>query len=134
MSFTPFQPEDIFSREEFNTLFQMIFDSTVNIQTGTYTGKGVFGESNPNSLTFNFTPKLVIISGNSTKETVGSLIFVRNSTLAEGFHVKGQYQRNVLSWGENTVSWYSQALGGYTSSADFQANASGIRYYYIAIG
>lgn len=39
-----------------------VLDSSVKIETGSYVGTGTYGSSNPNSLTFGFQPKIIIIN------------------------------------------------------------------------
>ena len=38
-------------------------DEKAKIQTGSYIGTGTYGSNNPNTLTFDFEPKLLIVSG-----------------------------------------------------------------------
>lgn len=98
------------------------------IEVGSYTGTGTSGSSNPNSLTFSFSPKLLVISGSSSNQYVG--ILAKNA----GFMTSlppggaGDYTRGVnMSLSENTISWYSIA-------PEYQLNLSGVSYQYFAIG
>lgn len=93
----------------------------VKIATGSYTGTGTSGASNPNSLTFAFEPKLVVV-----RATGGD---GGHSWIIGCNHGKGGNDAWVtITWNSNTVAWY------HNSSADYQLNASGTKYYYIAIG
>lgn len=95
----------------------------VKIATGSYTGTGTYGASNPNSLTFAFEPKLVFITGNSGSDRG---IFI----LGQG---RGELSSSyvtfyILSSGKN-MSWYSNS-----GSAQSQLNMNNQTYYYVAIG
>lgn len=101
----------------------------VNIETGSYVGTGTYGESNPNTLTFGFTPKLVIIvAGEAPLDQMGT--FVYNAPYGVSFYGLSQSHliSVVLTWGENTVQFYN------TDTAGRQLNQNGITYYYVAIG
>lgn len=96
----------------------------VQIATGSYVGTGKYGSSNPNSLTFEFEPKLVIVNYS------GFAIFVRGSTKTIVAVSASNYpfKENAVSWGVNKVSWY------HTGTSESQLNKSGITYFYVAIG
>ena len=102
------------------------------IATGSYTGTGTYGASSPNSLTFEFEPKLLIIaSAISGKQ----FTFVRDSTVAiqhnastgSGNLAHSEYAP-VVEWNGKTVTWYT------TGNPDAQANEIAKKYQYIAIG
>lgn len=96
----------------------------VKIATGSYTGTGTYGASNPNSLTFEFEPKLVLVNENSQY----GLIAIKDCTAALAA-VNTMQQR--VTWDNKTVSWYCT---GTNRSAFTQYNAAGTTYNYIAIG
>lgn len=104
----------------------------VKIETGSYVGTGTYGQSNPNTLTFPFEPKLVLIGIASTTARIG----IAMNPLVRMLHL---YDDNTSSnditsfllhvtWSENTISYFSN--GNYQE----QFNQSGNTYYYIAIG
>lgn len=95
--------------------------------SGTYTGTGTYGSSNPNSLTFDFTPKVVFI-GTSTETNAAQIAYVWGSNVFAVAVNNGSVMNTVTVTG-NTMSWYSAS-----SLADFQMNASGEVYHYVAIG
>lgn len=98
------------------------------VQFGSYVGTGTYGYDNPNTLTFDFVPKLVIISG-YTSNGYTTVTFVRGASSA-GYPANGTiYFSMQLSWNDKKVSWYNNAY-----DADQQANKSGYRYNYVAIG
>lgn len=101
------------------------------IETGSYTGTGTYGESNPNTLTFSFDPKIVFIAAvnQSASVTVWQTSpFVSNQNLALTI-ASGQSPLVVyLNWGENSVSWYN------SSGPIQQMNNNATTYSYVAIG
>ena len=89
------------------------------IETGSYIGTGKYGKSNPNSLTFGFEPKLVLISNNINQAFNPSPLLY--------FYGIGSDSLRTISLSGNTLSWYS------TTSAFNQLNVSA-NYTYLAIG
>lgn len=96
--------------------------SKVRIETGSYVGNGTYGESNPNSLTFGFEPKLLIVGTNSGESA--HFIWIYGWSDFAGASESSTYP---LTLNGNTISWYG-------SKAQNQYNLSGTKYYYIAIG
>ena len=58
------EKSDRIMMEDFNDAFQKV-DTATRILVGSYTGNGKSGEDNPRSLSFTFTPMLVIITARS---------------------------------------------------------------------
>ena len=121
------------------------------IQIGSYVGTGVGGESNPNSLTFDFEPKIVYCftgqlsfgnrpAGNSS--SFGALPTVLLSTEYKeymGFGSGGvssdDYSLHAKKSSDGkTIYWYSDYTDTQKLSAQLQNNISGQTYHYIAIG
>lgn len=116
----------------------------VRLATGSYVGTGVFGASNPNSLTFDFVPKTIFVlqpdggwmwSHNTGYYTWAvALAGVSNEYMAGlGFGYSGNSSDSGRRYAKKakdgkTVYWYQ------TVSAWFQLNAAGVTYTYIAIG
>ena len=100
----------------------------VQIETGSYVGTGTYGRSNPNSLTFGFEPKLVIIRISYGITPYGTIMVNGQSRAYLDTGSSNQYIIN-LTWGENGVSWYGQ-----TSGEAQQLNYKNATYYYAAIG
>lgn len=95
----------------------------VRIETGSYTGTGTYGASNPNSLTFGFMPKIVVVGRTDSSDTsIGFICGRGNATTTIPSTIR-------LTWGQNFVSWYAV-----TNNATYQLNAFGATYNYIAIG
>ena len=114
---------------------QSTADSKCKIVSGSYTGTGTYGSGNKNSLTFDGTPKLLIVSSTVSSAYGGSrtypqLIFVYGesgsiaSLITSGSEV---FASATVSGSGNTVSWYS------ADAAAQQLNVSGTKYNYIAI-
>ena len=117
-------PDDVFN------LVKSILDdhttelsSRAKIDVGYYTGGGTFGESNPNSLTFDFTPKLVILA---IESSTNSTYFINGMSQAYAAP-RSSATAIYLTWSGNTVRWYA-------SDAIYQYNNSSTTYLYVAIG
>lgn len=104
----------------------------VRVATGSYTGNGNCGSNKPNTLSFDFEPKLVIIRtpspGGKNGNTHG-LTLVRGTDFqyTDTFGMYGAYV--YVSWGTNSVSWYENR-----NSPGDQCNENSNKYYYVAIG
>lgn len=115
----------------------------VQIATGSYTGTGTYGSSNPNSLTFDFVPRLVVITGQKY-----SFNDYYNPAYAAG--IKGTiipqfltsrytnrcppYKDNATSNAYTKKSSDGKTIIWYNSSADYQINELNVTYTYIAFG
>lgn len=116
------------------------------IATGKYTGTGTYGASNPNSLTFDFKPRVVFIfysrigvNGYDQGNALGTFIFNPYGLRNDAFTQYGYYgtgiptNNNSASYAKfddatNTLYWYH-------SVAQYQANDGGsFEYHYFAIG
>lgn len=94
------------------------------IATGSYVGTGTYGEANPNTLTFPFTPKVVFIDG-------ATFFQGDDSPLHLGSHTIGY--SCVVTWGTNSVSWYSTA-GSANNPVASQGNTERQTYRWVALG
>lgn len=110
----------------------------VKIATGSYVGTGTYGASNPNSLTFDFKTKVVIVYGNDYYYSTNG------EYISYAFLFSGMPAYNCLQTWQNASTNMSN-IGGYLTidgasvswygnSASSQLNDSGKTYYYIAIG
>lgn len=108
--------------------------------TGSYKGTGNYGAGNPNSLTFDFTPKIVLLWGDAQwDEYIGTAVKGNRVTPvsiytwgSSGFYASSftydhtttntdinlLYGYNIVSVNGNTMSWYNNA------EADVQLNRS----------
>ena len=115
-------------------------NNSVKIDSGTYKGTGQ-DNSTPNSLTFNFTPKFVLISKQQTHVgTIGShsshhMMAFYGETHAVSYRYDHSYANVMglifLNWNGNTLEWYA---ADHDREVENQLNNSGSTYYYIAIG
>lgn len=97
--------------------------SGARIATGSYTGTGTYGADNPNTLTLPFEPKVLIVSAMMDAQT-GHTAWIYGDSVGA---VNSSYAV-ILSWDNNTVSWYSP------NSASYQLNGNALSYQYVAIG
>ena len=92
------------------------------VVSGTYSGNGQYGQGTPNSLSFPFPPKFLMIA-----EPQGySVIVINNSQYALYSGVGAWYL--FATWSGNSVSWYSP------DGERDQMNSSGKTYTYYAFG
>ena len=94
------------------------------IACGTYRGIGTFGTGNPVRLSFDFEPKLVIVSGaGGTNLQYLNVLFHSPSTSCR---IPDEYL--TVTWTENGLRWYS------VQNASAQMNYNGSTYHYAAFG
>ena len=100
-------------------------NSKAKIVTGSYTGTGVYGERNPNSLTFDFEPKVVFIYPASARniQNVGWPNGIQTAFIVSG----GGSKTCFLTWNANTLSWYNK------ESPANQLNGDTLVYNYVVI-
>lgn len=96
------------------------------VYAGSYVGTGTSGSSNPNTLTFPFEPKFLVVMP-ARGEYLFRLIAINGAPVSNTGYNDTDASVYV-SWEENSVSWYS------SSSAPSQLNTSTLPYTYLAIG
>lgn len=112
-----------------------------------YVGDGTCGAAHPNSLTFDFVPKLVELIGyeydSPSGENERGFFTLEHLTTIRRFMCAGsltaEYQKrtgfgDTYNYGRldgKTISWYA---GGNDASAEEQMNQTGRRYYYRVMG
>lgn len=100
------------------------------IQSGSYVGTGSYGTNNKCSLTFNFAPKMVIITNETT--TSGNfryMIALYNSSVVGVCGNITNAVVNTVTWSGNTMTWYQTA----NSQAQNQMNSKDT-YHWVALG
>ena len=110
--------------------------SGTKMATGSYVGAvengGTTGRNQHTSLTLPFAPKLLIIIGHGTSETIG--FFMPNVALAIndiGKNWEGEViPLHIAEWG-TTCTWYNSWYGDYPAA---QLDDKDITYYYVAFG
>lgn len=128
--------------ENFEVLDERIGSDNIRVVTGSYTGTGASGSGNKNTLTFPFSPKILIVtyggpyrivavSGNTTAHVGDSLSVSASSGESGGgdrLPMKVSLDRKyvTISLGA-TTKWYSD-------SAVAQLNSIAQLYHYSAIG
>ena len=110
------------------------------VATGSYTGTGVYGASNPNSLTFAFVPKVVMICGDTTQLLFGTsdgsypvfgVLWDQLSSEYKGIS-GNRYVGMQVKATDKTLSWYTDSTS--STAADSQLNTSGKVYRYVSFG
>ncbi len=107
----------------------------VRIETGSYVGTGTYGKANPNTLTFGFVPKLVIVykkNGFLTPSDGGynqSFLWVAEQFILNIYAINSISFVDISANG-NTLSWNADSPYG----PERQCNIAGQEYNYIAIG
>lgn len=100
--------------KDFNTLLEETEAASLKIESGSYSGSGVYGQYNPNTISTSFFPKMFTI----TDATGSSSLVWTGSPSVNGITI------NATSSG---ITWYGD-------SAANQFNSSGQTYYYTVIG
>ena len=103
------------------------------IQTVSYVGTGTSGQSNPNSITFSFAPKIIFMrdsNGSTTYNPVFPQLLSTSYAESLGFISDSRLNIKKSSDGK-TFTWYTNST---TNPAMNQCNASGWTYVCAAVG
>ena len=106
----------------------------VRITTGSYTGTGTGGSTSPNSLTFDFTPKIVVVVKSNDALSVASNGTMSGTLLVAVNGAYGFFSATSSSGPFIVFSWSALTLSWYTNGGTNQFNDSGVVYKYFAIG
>lgn len=108
------------------------------IETGSYTGTGVYGSSNANSLTFSFLPKMVFIHQKGTNNYAHFDCYSLDNQFSRNGYVYVTLVSYITTYTtsdfelaktvSNVLTWYSDI------DLNRQLNISGAVYNYLAIG
>lgn len=111
------------------------------IAFGSYVGRGTCGEENPNTLEFDFAPRVVMLISQQTNALAPDFLSIRwmvrplpASSWKSEFNTG---TTGAVSWGDDgkSVSWWVQPTGVNTSSGpSAQMNTIDKTYYWLAIG
>ena len=111
------------------------------VQVVSYVGTGTYGESNPNSLTFDFAPKVVMFlryykSGITQSGALGS--YGSDSRVITPESLTTTYAR-YNGFGDKSYSYAKKSKDGktifwYNDNSYHQGNDSGYIYYFLVIG
>lgn len=139
-------PDDVFAKVkalvDANTT---LANTRAKIASGSYTGTGTYGKDNPTSLTFDFVPKFVFMTGYQKSSSVMPFFYDANSKSIYGIDVAmltTSYKAGLgFRYGSSSGSMYSKksddgkTIYWYeTTGAAYQTNTSGYTYYWVAIG
>lgn len=102
------------------------------IKCGSYTGNGKSGKANPNTLSCDFYPVLLIISKIDEYSNITRAVAIRG---VSKFSSGAGNRLNINTWSERGVSWYSETeTDTHYNAYDVQLNTSGIVYQYLILG
>ena len=99
-----------------------ILDARPKIMFGSYNGKGVYGQKNPTTLTFDFDPDFVILISGEAYPAV----FLMQGKTTTSYFTSSATRELTVTWGTHSVTWYN------TEYAGAQYN-SAVTNYYLAI-
>ena len=102
------------------------------IKYGSYTGNGKTGKANPNTLSCDFYPVLLIISTVDQYSNITRAVAIRGINI---FTSGVSNRDDLITWNARGVSWYP-SLENDTSFdvSHVQLNASGVVYQYLLFG
>ena len=128
---------DSFLRTDFNedlakidNALNQLAGSTLHIASGSYAGTGEAGAEHPNQLTFEFVPKMVVLTVDAGQELENGTVLVAGQTRSSGMGTSysgGSCLNLYITWSEQGLSWYS-------AKVSYQLNKSGQTYRYFAVG
>lgn len=105
------------------------------VQVVSYVGTGTYGSGHPNSLTFDFAPKMVIISSAPVNN---SYVYIAIMVPDAGIYsvvisTVFEYESRTPG-GSGTVTKNNKTITFHSGSENIQLNRSGIKYTAVAIG
>lgn len=126
--------QDAILREDFNAdnaKIDAALAAGAKIAIGSYVGTGTYGADNPNSLTFEFEPKIIIVTQSKASSASDMFLALRGQTGYTHFGSNGGYYNGSCAWDGNTVSWWctNDSVG-----ANVQFNRTGLTYHYLVVG
>lgn len=108
---------------------------TAKLAMGTYVGNGKYGAANPNTITFDFEPKFLIVQRQiSAVLTTTSNNYLHLNTLIamrplQYYYFTGSINACAeLTWNGKSVSWFN------TNSDLWQLNKQDVVFNYLALG
>lgn len=128
---------DSFLRTDFNedlakidNALNQLAGSTLHIASGSYAGTGEAGAEHPNQLTFEFVPKMVVLTVDAGQELENGTVLVAGQTRSSGMGTSysGGSCLNLH------ITWIGQGLSWYSAKVSYQLNKSGQTYRYFAVG
>lgn len=112
----------------FSSIYSMLGERMI-LYTTSYTGTGEVGQSHPNSITFPYPPKFVLINDGRGYLDYGSFKwFPGNTSVSIG---ASSVFTNTVSLSGNTLSWYNRTAP--SDDAAYQLNEQGVEYLVFAL-
>lgn len=134
LGLTLWEANDPVLRTEFNANNQKldtVLGAMPRIAVGSYVGTGDTGPDHPNTLTFDFTPMMVVIAVDALNAIDPGTVMIRGQNGVPGFGYlpSSAYSMQIhVDWKNNGLSWYND------NDPYNQLNSSGYTYCYFAIG
>ena len=114
-----------FNGTDYEILYPVVGSEVYNhVKSGNYVGSGQYGQSNPNKLTLEFTPKVAMI----TKTSGVYDAYLLNGKTVSYVQSSTGVSEITVEWTGQTVSWYS------ADSVEAQLNENGVLYAYVVFG
>lgn len=117
------------------------FDNAVTapkIETGSYVGTGTYGQANPNTLTFWFAPKLVLIYDGLNDYAMFFAFGLGEEYMSGGYLIAWASEMSTTNDNHakingNVLNWYALNTSA-TTARGLQLNVESQTYHYLAIG
>ena len=114
-----------FNGTNYEILYPVVGSEVYNhVKSGNYIGSGQYGQSNPNKLELEFTPKVAMI----TKTSGVYDTYLLNGKTVSYVQSSSGVSEITVEWAGQTVSWYS------ADSVEAQLNENGVLYAYVVFG
>lgn len=110
--------------QKIDAAIKAVAEGGAKLAIGSYTGDGKYGQSNPITLTFDFSPKVVLIRSSKSHPSV----FLIRGTEIGWLDTSAYFE---VTWGEKTLSWYAPSNGDTSAN---MLNTKDAVYLYFAIG
>ena len=136
------EADDRIMRTDFNEAFAKIDEGMsggLKVETGSYIGNGLYGAEHPNTLNFDFAPKLVLIKLKDNdifpSIIIGGDIYAKSITRTLGGGVlRVSTSGNSISWYHTGNTWSANSSSGGSPIAGYQLNALNAVYFYAVFG
>lgn len=114
-----------FNGTDYEILYPVVGSEVYNhVKSGNYVGSGQYGQSNPNRIELEFTPKVAMI----TKTSGVYDTYLLNGKTVSYVQSSTGVSEITVEWTGQTVSWYS------ADSVEAQLNENGVLYVYTVFG
>lgn len=114
-----------FNGTDYEILYPVVGSEVYNhVKSGNYVGSGQYGQSNPNRIELEFTPKVALI----TKTSGVYDTYLLNGKTVSYVQSSTGVSEITVEWTGQTVSWYS------ADSVEAQLNENGVLYVYTVFG